>query len=33
MYTVTVYFLLRDKVYDNESDLKERLHVMPSLVA
>ena len=32
MYTVSVYFLLKDKVHDNESVLKESLHVMPSLV-
>jgi hypothetical protein len=32
MYTVTMYLLLRDKVYDSESDLKESLHIVLSLV-
>jgi len=32
MYNVTLYFLLRDKVYDIESDLKESFHIMSPLV-
>lgn len=32
MYNITVYFVLRDKVYGIEFDVKESYHIMSSLV-